>query len=173
MNLTYGIALANSQLSGTANFTVNGSSVNVPGTFSYTSVAGTVIGAGNGQSEQVTFTPNDGTDYSSVQTTVTVNVAQAMPSVSVNAVNITYGTAVANAQLSGTANFTVNGSSVNVPGTFTYTAAAGTLLGQGNGQPEAVTFTPTDSTDYTSVPTTTCGQRRQGRADEKRLPSTR
>ena len=38
---------------------------------------------------------------------------------------ITYGTALANGQLSGTATCTVGGNSVTVPGTFTYTSAAG------------------------------------------------
>ena len=135
-------------------FTVNGSSVNVAGTFIYTSATGTVLNAGNGQPRAVTFTPSVGTDYTSVQTTVTVNVGQATASVSVNAVNLTYGTALANAQLSGTASFTVNGSLVNVPGSFSYTSAAGTVLGAGNGQSELATFTPSDSTDYTSTQTT-------------------
>ena len=148
-------------MSGSATFTVNGSSVNVPGSFSYTSAAGTVLDAGNGQSEAVTFAPSNSTDYNSAPTTVTVNVAQATPSVSVNEVNITYGTALANSQLSGTATFTVNGSSVTVPGSFSYTTAAGDLLGPGTGQAEAVTFTPTDSTDYTSTHNYHIGQRQR------------
>jgi hypothetical protein len=41
---------------------------------------------------------------------------------------------------------------VAVPGTFTYTSAAGSLLNIANNQSEAVTFTPTDTTDYTTVP---------------------
>ena len=47
------------------------------GTFTYTTAAGTVFGAGTGQSEAVTFTPSDSTDYTTASTTVTVNVAQA------------------------------------------------------------------------------------------------
>ena len=78
-----------------------------------------------------------------------MNVAQATPTVvSVNPVNITYGTALANGQLSGTAAWTVNGSPITVAGTFTYTSAAGTVLNASNsGQSEAVTFTPADTTD--------------------------
>ena len=38
--------------------------------------AGTVLGAGQGQVEQVTFTPTDSLHYRAVQTTVTVNVAR-------------------------------------------------------------------------------------------------
>ena len=157
VNITYGTALANGQLSGTASWTVSGSLVTVAGTFTYTSAAGTVLNASNsGQSEAVTFTPTDTTDYTTASATATVNVAQATPTVvSVNPVNITYGTALANGQLSGTASWTVNGSLVPVAGTFTYTSAAGTVLNAGNsGQSEAVTFTPTDTTDYTTASAT-------------------
>jgi hypothetical protein len=151
VSITYGTALANGQLSGTATFTVGGKPVTVPGTFTYTSAAGSVLTAGNAQSEAVTFTPTDTTDYTPASGTVTVNVAQAMPTVAINPVTIIYGTALANSQLSGTVTFTVDGYLVAVPGTFTYTSAAGSLLNLGNGQSEAVTFTPTDTTDYTTV----------------------
>ena len=150
VNIAYGTALANSQLSGIAIITLGGNTVVVPGTFTYSTAAGSVLTAGNGQSEAVTFTPNDTTDYTTVSSNVIVSVAQATPTVgSVNAVNITYGTALANAQLSGTAMFTVGGNSVTVSGTFTYTSAAGSVLNARNGQSEAVTFTPTDTTDFT------------------------
>ncbi len=45
----------------------------------------------------------------------TLSVTQATPTVTVNAVNINTGTALANSQLSGTAAWTVNGSQVSVP----------------------------------------------------------
>jgi hypothetical protein len=151
VNITYGTALAKGQLSGTASFIVGGSTVAVAGTFTYTSATGTVLGTGSGQSEAVTFTPNDSTNYTTVSGSVTVNVAQATPTISVTHVNITYGTALANGQLNGTASFKVGGSTVAVAGTFTYTSAAGTVLGAGSGQSEAVTFTPTDTTDYTTA----------------------
>jgi hypothetical protein len=164
VNITYGTALANGQLSGTATYTVGGNSVPVPGTFTYTSATGvlnagngqtqafgTVLSAGNDQSEAVTFTPTDATDYTPASGTVTVNVGQATPTVTINPVNIIYGTALANSQLSGTVTFTVDGNTVPVVGTFTYTSAAGSQLNIGNGQTEAVTFTPNDTTDYTTV----------------------
>ena len=56
--------------------------------------------------------------------------------------DITYGTALSGTQLDATA---------NVQGTFTYTPAAGTVLGAGNDQTLSVSFAPTDSTDYTDV----------------------
>ena len=77
--------------------------VSIAGTYVYTSAAGTLLHGGNGQSEQVTFTPADTTDYTNVLTSVLVNVAHATPQVSVSPVNITYGTALANGQLSGNA----------------------------------------------------------------------
>ncbi len=154
VNITYGTALTNSQLSGTATATANGQTVTVAGTFTYTSAAGTVLDAGNGQSEAVTFTPSDSTDYTTATTTVVVNVAQATPQLSVNPVNLTYGTALADGQLSGTATWIVAGQSVSVAGTFSYTSAAGTVLPAGNGQSEAVTFTPADTTDYATASTT-------------------
>jgi sugar lactone lactonase YvrE len=83
-----------------------------------------------------------------------VTVSLATPAVTVNPVNLTYGTALADGQLSGTATWTVGGQAVTVAGTFTYTSAAGTVLNVGSGQSEAVTFTPTDSTDYATVSTT-------------------
>ncbi len=76
VNITYGTALANSQLSTeTAMF----GTTTVAGTFSYTSAnpVGTILNADNSQTEQVTFTPTDTTDYTTVNGTVTVNVAQA------------------------------------------------------------------------------------------------
>ncbi|HTC94711.1 MAG TPA: FG-GAP-like repeat-containing protein [Terriglobales bacterium] len=58
-------------------------------------------------------------------------------------VPITYGTALSGAQLNATA---------SVSGTFFYTPAAGTVLPVGN-QTLSVTFTPTDTIDYTTVTT--------------------
>ena len=151
INLSYGTAIDNGQLSGTAAWIVGGISVAVPGSWSYTSADGDVLDAGSGQSEWVTFTPTDTTDYAIATTTVIINVAQAVPVASANPVNIAYGTALANNQLSGTANWTVGGNVVGVPGSWSYRSAAGTVLGRGLGQSESVTFTPTDTTDYAVV----------------------
>ena len=152
VNITYGEALANGQLSGTAQWTVGGATVNVPGTFAYTTAADTVLNAGNGQTEAVTFSATDSSDYNSAAATVTVTVAKATPTVvSVNPVDITYGTSLADGQLSGTIQWTVAGATVSVSGTFTYTSASGAVLNAGSGQAEAVTFSPTDSTDYNST----------------------
>lgn len=61
-----------------------------------------------------------------------------------NPADITYGTALGAAQLNATATF----DSTNVPGSFAYTPAAGTILSAGDGQTLSVTFTPTDAATY-------------------------
>jgi predicted outer membrane repeat protein len=130
---------------GTFNFAVTGGSLPTGLSLSPTGVlSGTPTAAGT---FTFTVTASDLAGFGSQQYSVTISPAT--PTVSVNPVNILYGTPLANSQLSGTA--TVGGNSV--PGTITYTSAAGTVLGAGNGQSEAVTFTPTDSTDYTTVST--------------------
>jgi hypothetical protein len=59
---------------------------------------------------------------------------------------ITFGSALSSTQLDATA---------SVPGTFVYTPAAGTVLQAGASQTLSVTFTPTDTADYTSTSATT------------------
>jgi hypothetical protein len=54
--------------------------------------------------------------------------------------DIVYGTPLSSTQLNATA---------NVPGTFVYAPAIGTVLNAGNGQKLSVTFTPTDAINYT------------------------
>ncbi len=63
--ITFGTSLSSVQLSATAN---------VPGTFSYNPVAGTVLPAGNGQVLSVFFTPTDTVNYSTATQTVVINV---------------------------------------------------------------------------------------------------
>ena len=62
-----------------------------------------------------------------------------------NPADITWGTPLSGTQLDATA---------SVPGTFTYTPKAGTVLGPGTGQQLSVSFTPTDTTDYTNASAT-------------------
>lgn len=61
VSLTYGTPLDNSQLSGAAS---------VAGVFTYTTDGGSVPTTRSGQYPNVTFTPTDNTDYTSVATTV-------------------------------------------------------------------------------------------------------
>jgi len=60
---------------------------------------------------------------------------------------ITYGTALSGAQLNATA---ATSGGVNVPGTFVYSPAAGAVLNAGP-QTLSVTFTPTDTVNYTTA----------------------
>ncbi len=129
--VTYGAALGPAQLDATAN---------VAGTFVYTPAAGTVLGAGT-QMLSVAFTPSDTTDYASASATVTLVVNKAMPVVTwATPASITAGTALGATQLDATA---------SVPGSFIYSPPAGTVLSAGN-QPLSVSFTPTDTVDYTN-----------------------
>ena len=59
---------------------------------------------------------------------------------------ITYGTALDTTQLNAGLGF-----SGNIPGTFSYTPASGTVLDAGNSQTLEVLFTPTDTDTYASV----------------------
>ncbi len=147
--ITYGTALSATQLDATSSWTVGEVNGAVAGTFAYTPAAGTVLGAGTGQTLSVAFTPTDTTDYASTLGSVTINVAQAAPTITwANPADITYGTALSPAQLDATSSWTVGGVSGSVEGTFTYSQAVGAVLAPGTGQTLSVTFIPTDRTDY-------------------------
>ena len=135
--ITYGTTLSAAQL--------NASAGGVAGTFTYTPAAGTILTAG-AHPLSVTFTPTDSTDYTTATAAVSLTVNQATPSLTwATPAAITYGTALSAAQL--------NASSGGIAGTFTYSPAAGTILTAG-AHPLSVTFTPTDSTDYTTATAT-------------------
>jgi large repetitive protein len=51
----------------------------VPGTFSYSPPAGTVLQPGNGQTLKVTFTPTDTTDYNTADASVHIDVVFSAP----------------------------------------------------------------------------------------------
>ncbi len=81
--------------------------------------------------------------YSSASALTTFIITSGTPQVSVKPVTLTFGTPLANGQLSGTATVLVNGTKVNLPGVFSYTTAAGTKLpASPTAYSEQVTFTP-------------------------------
>jgi sugar lactone lactonase YvrE len=82
--ITYGTALSGSQLNATAN---------VPGSFVYSPGTAAVLNAGS-QSLSVAFTPTDGTDYSSSNAAVTLQVNQAGLVVTAASASGTYGQAL-------------------------------------------------------------------------------
>jgi hypothetical protein len=132
--ITYGTALSGTQLDATAAY--NGTKV--AGTFTYTPAKGTVLGAGP-QTLSVVFTPNNAAGFSSVTSSVTLQVNQAAPKITWNKpAAITYGTLLSSTQLD---------ASASVPGTFNYSPGVGTQL-TGGVQTLSVTFTPTDNVDY-------------------------
>jgi hypothetical protein len=100
-----------------------------------------VLTAGK-QTLSVIFTPDNTTDFNTVTDSVTLTVDKATPAISwATPAPITYGTALSGTQLDATA---------SVPGTFVYSPAVGKVLGVGNHK-LTVTFTPTNTTDYTTA----------------------
>jgi len=115
----------------------------IPANVTWSATNGSIDGIGdfvaNGAAGQATIAATSGS--MSGQTTVTIN--KLTPTVTwATPAGITYGTALSATQLDATA---------NVPGSFAYTPAAGTILGAGSNQTLSVTFTPTDTTDYTTA----------------------
>jgi len=136
-DISYGTALSATQLDATTT---------VPGSFVYTPATGTVLSVGAGRTLSVTFTPTDTSDYNAVTTTATINVQTATPVLTwANPAAITYGSALSATQFDAT---------TNVPGSFVYSPAPGTVLSAGANETLSVTFTPTDTTHYAPVTAT-------------------
>ena len=135
--ITYGTALSATQLNATST---------VGGTFAYNPVAGTVLGVGS-QTLSTTFTPTNTTDYTTATATVQLAVNKAASSVTTwpTATSITYGQTLVSSTLSG---------GVSTPaGSFAFTTPT-TKPGTGTAS-QSVTFTPTDTTDYSTLAGTT------------------
>jgi lysophospholipase L1-like esterase len=127
--ITYGTALSSTQLDASAG---------VPGRFSYSPASGTALSAGS-HSLSATFTPDDTKDYLTTSASVTLTVGPAVPVITWPIpAPIVYGTPLSTTQLDATA---------NIPGTFTYSPSAGSLLEVGAATLSAA-FTPTDAVDY-------------------------
>lgn len=130
--ITYGTALSGTQLNASAS---------VSGTFVYSPSAGDTPPIGP-QTLNVTFTPGDASNYETATSTVTLSVGKGTPTITwATPQAIITGTALSSAQLNAT---------TNVPGTFDYKPSAGTVLPTGS-QVLSTTFTPSDSTTYTTA----------------------
>lgn len=82
----------------------------------------------------------------STSNTVSLVVDKASPSINwTDPADITYPTALSSTQLNAT---------VNIPGAFVYTPAAGTVLNAGADQVLSVVFTPDDTANYTTATST-------------------
>jgi Flp pilus assembly CpaE family ATPase len=129
-SIVYGTALSGAQLKATAS---------VPGSFVYTPAAGELLGAGK-HTLSATFTPEESTNYAGQLATVVLTVTKTKPAISwPTPASIVYGTALSGEQLNATA---------TVQGKFVYIPGPGAVLAAGTHTP-SVTFTPTDSTNYT------------------------
>jgi photosystem II stability/assembly factor-like uncharacterized protein len=137
--ITYGTALSATQLNATAN---------VPGTFVYSQKAGTVLPAGT-QTLTVTFTPSDTSTYTTTTASATLQINRATPAIQwPYPAPVGVGTSLSSAQLDATVNG-VNGNSL--AGTAVYTPPSGTVLSTLGAVNLSLTFTPTDSADYTTA----------------------
>jgi hypothetical protein len=115
-------------------------STSVPGVLVYTPAAGAVPAAGT-DTLSVSFTPTD-TNYSTVTRTVQITVTQAAATITWNdPASIVYGTALSATQLN---------ASASVPRALVYTPAAGIIPAAGT-DTLSVTFTPTNTTNYSTV----------------------
>jgi hypothetical protein len=132
--IVHGQPLTSTQLDATAN---------VPGTFAYNPPAGTLLPTQDGNVLSVTFTPADPNNYNTVTATTTLDVNPATPNITwPTPADITDGTPLTATQLNATA---------DVPGTFSYSPAAGTILAPGQHQALTVLFTPNDLVNYVAT----------------------
>ena len=136
----YGSWLGNTTLSAVAS---------VPGSFTYLPAAGTQLLTLGTVNLSLTFTPADATDYNSVTATNTLTVTQGIPALSWTApAPVVQGSALSSTQLNATALY-------GVGGTFSYSPDVNTVMNTPGTTILTATFTPTDTTDYTTASTTT------------------
>ena len=135
-DIIYGTPLSNAQLDATAS---------VPGTFVYNPPSGTILSVGQNQQLNTIFIPTDTINYTTASATSSINVTQATPTVIWNNPDdIVYGTQLSGIQLDANA---------SAPGTFVYNPPSGTVLNTGM-HTLSVSFTPTDTTNYTTASAT-------------------
>ena len=110
----------------------------VPGSFVYTPAEDERLRAGN-HTLSVTFLPEDSRNYAAVETSTSIIVHRATPSISWNPVSpIGYGTPLGHDQLN---------AETDIPGVFVYRPAVGAVLAAGTTQLTA-TFLPEDDANY-------------------------
>ncbi len=128
-----------------ANFTitgVNGEDLTGLVGLTYNGSAAVPVHAGT-YTVTATFAGNG--DYNPFSATAQIVIAMAVPKIAwADPANIAAGTPLGGSQLD---------ASSSVPGSFTYSQAAGTVLGVGTGQIIKAVFTPSNATDYQSVST--------------------
>jgi hypothetical protein len=142
-DITYGTALGSGQLNATA--ASGGQSV--AGTFTYQPAAGTVLDAGEDQELTATFTPSNAAAYESATASVRLDVLRAAPTLVWSVPASTTVGPLSAGLLTATAS---GAGGAAVPGTFTYSPAAGQFLDAAPTRTLSVTFQPS-SANYTTA----------------------
>jgi len=125
--------------------------VTVPGTFTYTPPAGTIEPVGT-DTLSVSFVPTDPAGYTSATGSVQLVVTKATPVITwPTPTPINTNVPLSGTQLDATA---ATPQGANLPGTFVYSPAAGASFSTAGIYPLNVTFTPTDTADYTTATAT-------------------
>jgi hypothetical protein len=150
-SITYGSALTASVLNATAS---------VPGAFTYTPSAGTVLSAGS-HLLSVSFSPTDSTDYATLTSTASINVAQAALTVTADNASRSFGasnptlTAVASGVVNNdivVASATSSATSSSAPGSYPIVpAVTGTNIASYKVTPVNGTLTVTQAKTATSL----------------------
>jgi hypothetical protein len=144
LSVVYGTPLGAQQLNAVATTPAGAA---LAGVLTYTPAAGAVLDAG-AQTLQVVFTPTDAVDYLPASGSVTITVTPAKPVITwATPASIAYGVPLSATQLDATV-AGVTGAAL--PGTLTYTPAAGAVLNPGT-QTLTVSFAPTNTLDYTTA----------------------
>jgi len=124
---------------------------NVPGAFTYNPSLGSVLTVGT-YTLSVSYVPTDSVDFTNTAASVMLTVNQATPRITwAPSVPIALGVPLASAQLDAKA-WTPNGSTP-VAGTLVYAPPVGTIFNSPLPEALSVTFTPSDSVDYTTAET--------------------
>jgi len=132
------VTISGTGLTGTSGVTFGGVAATSINVLSDSSVTCVTPAEASGLVNVVLTTPGG-----TVTSTGAFTYQQTLPSIIwSNPSAITYGTALSSTQLDATA---------SVPGTFVYTPSYGTVLGVGANQSLSVTFSPTDTVDYSSA----------------------
>jgi hypothetical protein len=122
--------------------------VTVPGTFTYTPPAGTTTEPVGTDTLSVSFVPTNAAGYTSATGTTTLVVTKATPVITwPTPTPINVNERLTGTQLDATA---ATPQGANLPGTFVYSPAAGAFFTSPGIYPLNVTFTPNDTTDYTT-----------------------
>ncbi len=143
--IVYGTSLTGTQLNASANDGAQPSPGAVFGNFVYSPGSGAQLQAGEGQVLSTTFTPNELRAFRVTEATVAIDVEKADPIIDwSNPADIVYLTPLSSTQLSAV-------EQNELPGSFLYDPAVGSVLSAGEDQSLSVTFTPADTDNYNNA----------------------